>query len=54
MEAALGARLKLNNREALLAAADEIGQAAFEFAATADGATLGAIDPLLPTPDQYK
>jgi hypothetical protein len=52
MDAALGVRLKLNNREALIAAADTIGQAAFEFAGTADGASLGAVDPLLPT--QFK
>jgi hypothetical protein len=52
MTAALGVRLQLNNREALLAAADAIGQAAFEFAQTANGATLGAVDPLLPT--QFK
>jgi hypothetical protein len=54
MEAALGARLKLNNRETLVAAADAVGRAAQEFAATADGATLGAIDSLLPPPAQYK
>lgn len=54
MDAALGVRLKLNNRAALVAAADAIGQAASEFATTADGATLGAVDPLLPTPDEYK
>jgi len=54
MQAALGVRLKLNNREAIVAAADEIGKAAYEFAATADGAALGAIDPLLPRPDHYK
>lgn len=54
MDAALGVRLKLNNREALIAAADEIGRQAYEFAATADGASLAAIDPLLPTPAQYK
>ena len=52
LDAALGARLKLNNNDALLAAADAISAAAFEFAATADGAALGAIDPLLPT--QFK
>ncbi len=52
MDAALGARLRLNNRETLLAAAESISQAAFEFAQTADGAALGAIDPLLPT--QFK
>lgn len=48
LDAALGVRLKLNNREGLIAAADEIGRAAFEFAATADGTKLGAIDQLLP------
>jgi hypothetical protein len=54
MQAALGARLKLNNRETLVAAADAIGRAANDFAETADGAELTAIDPLLPTPEQYK
>jgi hypothetical protein len=54
VQAALGVRLKLNNRDALVAAADEIGKSALEFAGVADGATLAAIDPLLPTPSQYK
>jgi hypothetical protein len=54
LDAALGARLKLNNREMLIAAADEIGRQAYEFAATADWSQLAAIDPLLPAPDQYK
>lgn len=54
MDAALGAKLKLNNREELLAAAERIGQAAYEFASTADGKDLQAIDPLLPAPSSYK
>jgi hypothetical protein len=54
VDAALGARLKLKNRETLVTAADAVGRAAQEFAATADGATLGAIDALLPAPAQYK
>jgi hypothetical protein len=54
VEAMLGTRLKLNNRAALVAAADAVGRAAHEFAATADGAELGAIDALLPAPGQYK
>ena len=54
VEAALGVRLKLNNRDALVAAADAVGKAASEFAATASGAEFSAIDPLLPTPQQYK
>src|SRR4029078_13628429 len=51
--AMLQALLKLNNREALIAAADAVGRAAQEFAATADGATLGAIDSLLAAPATY-
>jgi hypothetical protein len=54
IDAALAVRLKLNNREALVAAADAVGQAGNEFATTADGAALGAIDALLPRPDEYK
>jgi hypothetical protein len=54
LQAALGVRLKLNNSDALVAAADEIGKAAQQFAATAEGASLTTIDSLLPTPDQYK
>jgi predicted permease len=54
LEAALGVRLKLNNREALVAAADAVGNAASEFAVSAIGAELAAIDPLLPAPEQYK
>lgn len=53
-DAALSVRLKLNNRDALLAAADAISQAAYEFAATADGAQLAAIDSLLPKVEAYK
>jgi hypothetical protein len=54
LQAALGVRVKLNNLDALVAAADEIGKAAEQFAATAEGASLTAIDSLLPTPQQYK
>jgi hypothetical protein len=52
LEAALSVRLKLQNRDALVAAADEIRRAAYEFAATADGTALGALDSRLPT--QFK
>jgi uncharacterized protein (DUF1778 family) len=54
LEAALGARLRLNNREALVAAADAVGAAANEFAVSANGAELAAIDSLLPRPEQYR
>ncbi|HYO25985.1 MAG TPA: cytochrome c family protein [Lacipirellulaceae bacterium] len=52
LDAALGVRLKLNNRDALMGAAAEISDAAFRFAEESDGAELGALDPLLPT--QFK
>jgi hypothetical protein len=54
VQAALAVRLKLNNREALEGAADAVGRAAHEFAATADGAALGAVDPLLAKAEQFK
>ena len=52
--AALAVPLKLNRREALLAAADEVGRSAQAFAENADGKRLAAIDQLLPKPQQYK
>jgi hypothetical protein len=54
LEAALSVPLKLNHQAELISAADTIGKAAFEFASTADGNILAAIDPLLPQPSQYK
>ncbi len=54
LDAALAVPLKLNRREALLAAADQVGEAAYEFAKNADGSQLAAIDSMLPHPDQYK
>ena len=41
-------------RHAIIAAADAVGKAANEFAEHADGKQLAAIDPMLPTPNQYK
>lgn len=54
MDAALHAPLKLNQSESLNSAADAIAQAAFDFAESADGAELAALDSLLPQPEQYK
>jgi len=54
LDAALAVPLKLNRRDALLAAADKVGTAAYEFAKVADGKQLAAVDRLLPEPDQYK
>ncbi len=54
LDAALAAPLKLNQSEVLLAAAKEIGEAAYAFAQEARGSDLASIDSLLPDPSQYK
>ena len=46
--------LRLGNKDAVLAAAGEVGKAAYLFAEKADGNWLSALDSLLPKPDQYK
>ena len=47
-------RLRLNNKEALLASSKAIGNIAKTFAQQTDGNQLQAIDKLLPKPDKYK
>lgn len=54
LDAVSTVELRLNNQAAILAAADAVGKAAKEFAEKADGKKLAAIDPMLPTPNQYK
>jgi hypothetical protein len=54
VEAVATVELRLGNSAAIVAAADAVGQAAYTFAAEADGKGLSAIDPLLPQPGQYK
>jgi len=54
LDATLSVRIKLNNREALIAAADAVGRAALEFAKSESGDTLEPIDALLPDAKQYK
>jgi hypothetical protein len=54
LDAVATVELRLGNAEAILKSADEVGKAAYEFAAEANGEHLVAIDPLLPTPDKYK
>jgi len=54
LDAALQAPLKLNQSETLLAAANLIGEAAFNFAKNARGNDLAALDPLLPQPNNYR
>jgi hypothetical protein len=54
LKAAGGAHLNLNNDVELSAIADTIGGATKRFDANYDGSTLGAIDSMIPGPDQYK
>lgn len=54
LKAAYAVKLKTGNQVALEQAADAVGKAAFDFAETVDGATLTAIDPMLPAPGTYK
>ncbi|TWT85839.1 Perchlorate reductase subunit gamma precursor [Posidoniimonas polymericola] len=54
LDAVAELELTLDNADAILNAANRVGKAAQEFSKTADGATLAAIDPLLPTADKYK
>ena len=54
LDAVATVELRLGNKEAIIAAADAVGKAAYEFAEQADGKRLAAIDPLLPQPSQYK
>lgn len=47
-------QLKLNNREQLVQAADQIAQIGIRFAGTPTAPDLSAIDPFIPKPDQWK
>jgi hypothetical protein len=54
LDAVATVELRLGNSNAIIAAANELGKAANEFAERADGKQLSALDALLPHPDQYK
>jgi hypothetical protein len=54
LDAVAAVELRLANRDAIEAAADAVGEAAFKFAEEADGEKLAALDSLLPEPGQYK
>ena len=54
MAATKSAKLKLNNRDQLNAAADKIADAAGRLVAQYDGSSFGAIDGLIPGEDKYK
>jgi hypothetical protein len=54
LEAVATVELRLGNAPAIVAAADGVSAAAHQFAANADGAALGALDPFLPQPPQYR
>jgi len=48
------AKLKVNNQAQLVEIADAIQKAGIRFAETADGASLGAVDTMLPDPSLYR
>ncbi len=54
LDAVAAVELRLGNAKAINAAADAIGKAAYEFAEHADGNKLSAIDPMLPSPSEYR
>jgi len=54
LDAVATVELRLGNAEAITSAADEVGRAAYEFAARAERQHLAAVDPLLPAPAQYR
>jgi hypothetical protein len=54
LDAVASLELTLGNSDAILASADQIGKAAYEFAESADGTKLAAIDDLVPTPRDFK
>jgi hypothetical protein len=54
LEAVATVELRLGNAAAIVAAADAVAKAAYEFAEHADGERLATIDALLPQPSQYK
>jgi Cytochrome c554 and c-prime len=54
LDAVATVELRLGNKDAIVAAADSVGKAAYEFADQADGKKLSAIDTMLPLPNAYK
>ncbi len=54
LQAAYSIRLKSNNAAALLQAADQVSQHAMNFAASAQGSSLDAVDGLIPRESAYK
>lgn len=54
LDAVATVELRLGNGAAIVAAADAVGKAAYEFADQVDGSQLAALDSLLPQPSQYK
>jgi hypothetical protein len=48
------ATLKVDNETQLTSLANSMAKVTKDFAAKYDGSTLGAIDSLIPGPDQYK
>lgn len=54
VDAALAVKLKTENADNLVAAADQVGAAAYAFAENVDGSTLGVVHSMMPAPASYK
>ncbi len=54
VDAALNVKLKTENQENLIQAANQVGAAAYAFAENVKGSQLGVVDSMLPSPSQYK
>ena len=54
VDAALSVKLKTENADNLIVAADQVGAAAYTFAEYVDGSTLGVVQHMMPAPDSYK
>ena len=54
VDAALSVKLKTENADNLIVAADQVGAAAYTFAENVDGSTLGVVQHMMPAPDSYK
>lgn len=50
----VNAKLKLNNKQALMTAADKVADSARKFAAGNDGSALAGVDAMLPAADKFK
>lgn len=54
VDAALNVKLKTENQDKLIEAANQVGAAAYAFAENVDGSQLSAVDAMMPKPNEYK